>query len=111
MGKAMTSADIPLTKGIGGILILPKDLSNRKEVLECIRCAKCVSVCPLGLEPYLLMNLSEKKLFDRAALEKITNCCECACCAFICPSNRPLLDYIRLGKSIVLQKMREQSKK
>jgi len=110
MGKAMAMVDIPLTKGMGGILILPKDLSKREDMLECIRCAKCVAVCPLGLEPYLLMTLSDKKLFDRAAQEKITNCCECACCAYTCPSSRPLLDYIRLGKSVVLQRMREQNK-
>jgi len=111
MGKAVASIDIPMTKGIGGILILPQDISMRKEVIECIRCAKCVSVCPLGLEPYLLMTLSDKKLFERAQQERITNCCECACCAYTCPSSRPLLDYIRLGKTIVLQKMREQNKK
>ncbi|MEW5894344.1 MAG: electron transport complex subunit RsxC [Candidatus Omnitrophota bacterium] len=111
MGKCLSTMESPVTKGTGGILLVPDNDAHRKEVQACIRCARCVSVCPLGLEPYLLMTLVEKDMLDRAEQEKITNCCECACCSYTCPANRPLLDYIRLGKFNVIQRMRKQEKK
>jgi electron transport complex protein RnfC len=69
--------------------------------LPCIRCTRCVGVCPMGLEPYLLMTLSQKALFERMEQEKTMDCIECGSCSYICPSSRPLLDYIRLGKAEV----------
>jgi len=110
MGKAMPDISIPVTKGAGGIVILPRKDSARKEQQVCIRCAKCVSACPLGMEPYLLMSLVEHDRLDEAEAEKITSCCECGCCSFTCPSNRPLLDYIRLGKTRVLQRIKARQK-
>lgn len=101
MGRALTSSDIPVTKGSSGILILPKKDTVRKEVENCIRCSKCVSVCPMGLSPYLLMTVTEFAVWDRAESEKITDCIECGCCSYTCPANRPLTDYIRLGKGKV----------
>jgi len=108
MGKALPQTDIPITKTMGGIVIFPANQACRKPSMECIRCAKCVSVCPLGLEPYLLMTLSEKGLWERAREERMLSCCECACCQYICPSNRPLLDYIRYGKSVLTQMLRAE---
>jgi electron transport complex protein RnfC len=69
--------------------------------MDCIRCSKCVSVCPMGLEPYLLMPLVEKAIYDKAEKEKVMDCIECGSCSYTCPSFRPLLDYIRLGKAEV----------
>ena len=111
MGKALNSIDIPVTKGMSGLLLLPDSESTRKPVLNCIRCGKCVTKCPLGLEPYLIMALTEHGYFERAHAEKILNCCECGCCTYICPANRPLLDYIRLGKTTVNKILREKEKK
>ncbi len=101
MGKALVSADIPVTKGSSGILVLPKSETARKETQNCIRCTKCVSVCPMGLSPYLLMTVTEFSEWDRAEKEKIMDCIECGSCSYTCPANRPLLDYIRLGKGKV----------
>ncbi|MFO7656869.1 MAG: electron transport complex subunit RsxC [Bacteroidales bacterium] len=101
MGKAVIDASVPVIKGSSGILLLPLEESKRGEILPCIRCAKCVSVCPMGLEPYLLMPLSQKNMFDRLEENKVLDCIECGSCSFICPANRPLLDYIRLGKTSV----------
>ncbi len=98
MGKALNSLDVPVTKGTSGIVLMPAEVSSRKSVKPCIRCAKCISVCPMGLEPYLLMTLTEKELFDRAEKERALDCIECGSCSYVCPANRPLLDYIRLGK-------------
>ncbi|MCK5066534.1 MAG: electron transport complex subunit RsxC [Bacteroidales bacterium] len=101
MGKAISTLDIPVVKGSSGILLIGENEARRKETQTCIRCTKCVTVCPMGMEPYLLMTLSEKSLFERMESEKVMDCIECGSCSYTCPSSRPLLDYIRLGKSEV----------
>jgi Na+-translocating ferredoxin:NAD+ oxidoreductase subunit C len=101
MGKALNSLDVPVTKGTSGILVLSREESFRKPVLNCIRCAKCVSICPMGLEPYLLRAGSEHRKWDIVETERVMDCMECGSCSYICPSGIPLLDYIRLGKATV----------
>jgi electron transport complex protein RnfC len=111
MGKALSNIDVPVVKGMSGVVVVPAKESLRSQVEPCIRCAKCVTACPLNLEPYLLMALSEKSLFDRAEKERITDCMECGSCSYTCPASRPLLDYIRLGKSTVIKMARERNLK
>lgn len=101
MGKSISGTDMPVVKGSSGILIMKQEESKRKPVEPCIRCSKCVSVCPMGLEPYLLGVLGEKSVFDRLEHEKVMDCIECGSCSYTCPSGRPLLDYIRFGKTNV----------
>ncbi len=108
MGKAFANTEIPVTKGTSGILMMPEKESKRGETMPCIRCSRCVSVCPMGLEPYLLMTLSEKQIWESAENEKIMDCIECGSCSYTCPANRPLLDYIRLGKGKVGALMRSR---
>jgi electron transport complex protein RnfC len=108
MGKALANADVPVVKGTSGIILFPKSESERTVSEPCIRCAKCVSACALNLEPYLLMTLSEKGMFERAEKERITDCMECGSCSYTCPAGRPLLDYIRLGKATVIKMARER---
>jgi Na+-translocating ferredoxin:NAD+ oxidoreductase subunit C len=110
MGKAVASPEVPVTKGTSGILLMRKEEAKRGEVIACIRCSRCVSVCPMGLEPYLLMTLAEKEIFDRAEGNRIMDCIECGSCSYTCPSNRPLLDYIRYGKGKVGQIIRSRKK-
>ncbi|MDE5980687.1 MAG: electron transport complex subunit RsxC [Bacteroidaceae bacterium] len=102
MGKALLSLDVPMTKGSSGLLLMTKEEARRAEPQACIRCAKCVSVCPMGLEPYLLAKLSGKADWEGAEKNDITSCLECGCCQFTCPSHRPLLDHMRVGKSTVM---------
>jgi len=111
MGKAVNNIDIPVVKGTSGIILFPRNESERLDIKPCIRCAKCISACALNLEPFLLMTLSEKGLFERAEKERITDCMECGSCSYICPASRPLLDYIRLGKSSVIRMARERNMK
>ncbi|MFA6402184.1 MAG: electron transport complex subunit RsxC [Salinivirgaceae bacterium] len=106
MGKALNSLDVPITKGASGILLFDRKEGKRLPISPCIRCGKCVSVCPMGLEPYLLMTLSEKQIWDRSEKENTMDCMECGSCMYTCPANRPLLDYIRLSKSTVGQLIR-----
>lgn len=108
MGKALANTDVPVVKGTSGLVVFPQSESERHATEPCIRCAKCVSACPLGLEPYLLMILAQKGMFEKAEKERITDCMECGSCSFTCPASRPLLDYIRLGKSTVIRLSREK---
>lgn len=98
MGRAIVSIDAPTIKGVSGVLMIPEDEAKRGKEEPCIRCAECVKACPMGLEPYLLMPLTENKEWDLLNAHNVRNCIECGCCAYSCPSNRPLLDFIRLGK-------------
>jgi electron transport complex protein RnfC len=110
MGRAIRTLDVPVTKGTSGILLMKEEEANRGECISCIRCSRCTTVCPMGLEPYLLMTLGEKQIFDRAENERIMDCIECGSCSYTCPSNRPLLDYIRFGKGKVGAIMRSRKK-
>ncbi len=111
MGKALTSLDVPVVKGTSGILIMSESESSRENPLNCIRCSKCVSVCPMGLEPYLIEKVVMFEDFERAETERVMDCIECGSCQYTCPANRPLLDYLRLGKSKVGHIIRTRSKK
>ena len=111
MGKALTSDEVPICKGTNSVTIISDDEARRKEPQPCIRCAKCVGVCPMGLEPYLLAKLSEVKNWERAESEDITSCIECGSCHYTCPAHRPLLDNIRQGKATVMGIIRARSAK
>ena len=111
MGRSLMTTDVPICKGTNAVTILSDDDAKRKPVQPCIRCAKCVSVCPMGLEPYLLAKLSAHKLYDRAEHEDITSCISCGSCQFTCPSHRPLLDNISLGKAAVMGIIRARNAK
>ena len=106
MGKALVNMDIPVTKKCSGFVILSNEEAQRKPECNCIRCSKCLYVCPMGLNPSLLMSASEFRRWDLAEADFITDCIECGSCSYTCPSHRPLLDYIRLGKSKVTSILR-----
>ncbi|MDE6206130.1 MAG: electron transport complex subunit RsxC, partial [Duncaniella sp.] len=93
MGRTASTLNTPMIKGTSGILLDPR-YAHRREPEPCIRCAACVNVCPMGLEPFLLSTLSRLKQYDEAEQEKIANCIECGSCSYICPSSRPILDFI-----------------
>jgi electron transport complex protein RnfC len=111
MGKALLNLDVPVVKGTSGILVMPENESRRSEEGSCIRCAKCIKACPMGLEPVLLSKTAKLKMFDKVEKERALDCIECGSCSYICPANIPLLDYIRYGKSSVSQLIRNRNKK
>ena len=111
MGKALNSIEVPICKGTNCVTVLSGEDAHRKEAQPCIRCAKCVSACPMGLEPYLLATVSSLQLWEKAESEEITSCIECGSCQFTCPAHRPLLDNIRQGKSTVMGIIRARNAK
>lgn len=111
MGKAVNSLDVPVGKGQNAVTILTDDDAHRQAAQPCIRCAKCVSVCPMGLEPFLLATGSALKKWDLLEKEMITSCIECGSCQFTCPAHRPMLDNIRLGKQTVMGIIRSRAAK
>ncbi len=64
MGRALCSLEVAVAKGTSGLLFIPTVESARKKMQNCMRCAKCVKACPMGLEPYLLMNQSERSMWS-----------------------------------------------
>lgn len=111
MGKALISLEVPMTKGSSGLLIMNEKEARRAEPDPCIRCAKCVSACPMGLEPYLLATVSSQHDWERAESNDVVSCIECGSCQFTCPSHRYLLDNIRLGKQTVMGIIRARAAK
>ena len=111
MGKSLLNLNVPIVKGTSGVLLMGGREATRGAVQPCIRCAKCVAVCPMGLEPYLLATASAHGDFERVEREDVLACIECGSCMFACPSHRPILDYIRLGKAKVGAMVRARQKK
>ncbi|MBR5764531.1 MAG: electron transport complex subunit RsxC, partial [Bacteroidaceae bacterium] len=111
MGKALMNIEVPICKGSSGVLIMNDKEAKRGKASNCIRCAKCVSACPMGLEPFLLATVSAKANWEKAEAEDITSCIECGSCQFTCPSHRPLLDNIRIGKQTVMGIIRARNTK
>lgn len=97
MGKALRYDDVPVLKSTSGLLFFDEAEARLAGERACIRCGRCVQVCPQGLVPADLGALAEHGLYDRMA--DALDCVECGSCQFVCPANRRLVHWIRLGKS------------
>ena len=111
MGKVVASLEVPVCKGTNAVTVLSGSDAHRGKVQPCIRCGKCVEVCPMGLEPYLLATLSANDMYDRAEQEQIVSCIACGSCQFTCPSHRPILDNIVIGKGRVMANIKSRNQK
>ncbi len=89
-GISVDTTDIPLTKSASGILFLSEDEAGKGEYNPCVRCGRCVSVCPMGLVPCEIAGAVERERFDIAGSLHAGLCIMCSCCSYICPSGRPL---------------------
>ena len=107
MGLAVSDLDTPVTKGVSGILVLDEpELDNSEEqTWPCIKCARCVSACPMHLNPSIMGQLAAKRQYDVIAQKhNLDNCFECGCCSYVCPSNIPLAPYFRIAKTVNREK-------
>ncbi len=102
MGFALYSLDVPVTKGTSGILVLPEEgVIHAEDYGPCIRCGRCIDICPMGLMPSMLSVLSEKGFYEEAKEYNLFDCFECGSCTYVCPSKRPIVQFVRLAKSLV----------
>lgn len=98
MGIAQPTMDGTTCKNNNGILVLTQDEGNPPPVEPCIRCGRCVDVCPVFLEPLYIATASKAENWEVANDYHCDLCIECGTCSFICPANRPLTELIRFGK-------------
>ncbi|MGM5482626.1 MAG: electron transport complex subunit RsxC [Nanobdellota archaeon] len=97
MGSSVDSTEnSTISKGSSGIVLQKKPLSKNYD--NCIRCGKCLEVCPMNLVPAKIVQLSKNDMFEEAKKINAMDCIECGCCAYSCPSSIPLVQYIRLAK-------------
>lgn len=108
MGQAAASLDVPVTKGVSGVLALrvedQAEQANRR-TFPCIKCSECVESCPMGLNPAQLGMLAAKREYDLMGERyHLGECFECGCCSYVCPANIPLVQQFRVAKQILREK-------
>jgi len=110
MGIALSSDHIPVVKASNCLLVMRTEDINTtgKQHMPCIRCAKCVEVCPVNLLPQQIYWYASSKNMDRAQDHHLFDCIECGCCAYVCPSDIPLVQYYRFAKTEIRARERER---
>jgi len=108
MGQSAASLNVPVTKGISGLLVFREmELAEREKLktYPCIKCGKCVETCPMGLNPSLLGMLAAKREYElMGSAYHLGDCFECGCCSYICPSNIPLVQQFRVAKQVLRER-------
>ena len=98
MGIAQPTMEIPVIKGTVGILFLSKDKARVFDETACIRCGRCVDVCPMDLLPSVYVKFVKKEKWDKLTDYNIDDCMKCGSCSYVCPSRIPLVQYVKTGK-------------
>jgi len=100
MGMAQASLDIPIIKGVSGILALAEGEANTGTESPCIRCGRCLNACPMGLNPSMLSILGERNFYEEAIEDcSLLDCVECGSCVYVCPAKRNIVQYIKNSKA------------
>lgn len=108
MGAAQVSLDVPVIKTTSGILALTKKECAYEKESPCLRCGKCVDVCPMHLMPAAIAAAADKNDTEKAEKLCADSCMECGSCSYICPAHRLLTERIRMAKARVTEKQRSQ---
>ena len=101
MGFAQSDLQVPVVKATNSILCLLKDQNGAAENPVCLRCGKCVSVCPMRLQPLYLYRFVNAARMDELERLHLMDCMECGSCAFTCPGKLPLVETFRKGKQFL----------
>jgi electron transport complex protein RnfC len=108
MGTAVASLDVPITKGVTGVLLFREEelsATSRRRTYPCVKCGNCISVCPMGLNPSQLGALAAKREYELMGERfNLKNCFECGCCTYVCPANIPLVQQMRVAKAILRER-------
>jgi len=107
MGIAQHTMDVPVIKGMSGLIFLPQSEMKNYTPEACIRCGRCVAVCPMGLLPNMLGIYAELDRFEDAEKISVLDCMECGSCAYVCPSRRPLVHLIRHAKADIMARKKK----
>ncbi len=98
MGFVQKTLEAPIMKGSNGIIAIDTDITEEK---PCIKCGRCVDVCPMELKPLRFAKYADTENWEGFKTEKVMDCMECRCCEYICPSKIQLITKIRAGKTAV----------
>ena len=109
MGVAQSNLAVPVVKATNAILCLPKDRNGAAQNPVCLRCAKCVGVCPMHLQPLYMYRYTGCENIKELNRLGVLDCIECGCCAYTCPGKLPLVETFRKGKAMV-RKAKEEKK-
>ncbi|PLY02489.1 MAG: electron transport complex subunit RsxC [Desulfuromonas sp.] len=107
MGQTQLSLEVPAIRGTSGLLLFRKGDFSTRPAGPCIRCGRCISVCPIHLQPTTIATYARLNLVDEAESNNALDCIECGCCTYICPATLPLVQSIRHIKGGIMAKRRK----
>lgn len=99
MGNSVCCDDVIITKDVNCILVIEDHFEKN---LPCIKCGKCIEVCPAGILPVCIMNNNDN--LDKLNNLKPNKCIECGLCSYICPSKIEVREFVRIAKEKVNNK-------
>ena len=111
MGLAQSDLAVPVVKDTNSILCLPQNRDIEVENPVCLRCGKCIAVCPMGLQPLYLYRYTACGQLDEMQRLHQMDCIECGCCAYVCPGKLPLTEQCRKGKALLREAAAKEAKK
>jgi electron transport complex protein RnfC len=101
MGAPQSNLEVPILKGVTGVVVLSKDETKRKESYPCIRCGHCLDACPVFLNPQLLGQMAMAGQYLETEQHHIWDCMLCGCCSYVCPSNIPLSQLFQVTRTAI----------
>ncbi len=107
MGQALFDLNIPVSKTSSSLTCLSKDQVAEREPTACIRCGRCVSVCPSRIVPQKLYRIALRHDLDEFVKMNGMECCECGCCSYICPARKPLTQSFKEMRKAVAASRRK----